>query len=178
MGPPINLSADAAGYGWFVDTKPVAQTRLVPPIATTGHEDLLTVVMHELGHTLGLGDLDSTRFSTDLMATTLATGVRRLPSALDVASVIKSHAARPEDLTNASLVDAVLGDYEKGAPVVMGNALPPANSAMPRRVPRVTSNAPTSLLDLLSRRVPGSRRSAVTHTTKTPNEGVRHTKGR
>jgi hypothetical protein len=71
-GKTIYISADAAGYGW--STSPAAPK-----------EDLLTVVMHELGHCLGLGDLASSLFPNDLMAETLPAGVARLPSALDVA---------------------------------------------------------------------------------------------
>ena len=86
-GRTIYLSPNADGYGWFVDTttgtnaefgQPITTTELVanPSAPPSGHEDLLTVVMHELGHTLGLGDLDPARSPTDLMAETLATGVR------------------------------------------------------------------------------------------------------
>jgi len=39
--------------------------------------DLLTVVEHELGHQLGLDDVDPAAHPADLMASTLATGVRR-----------------------------------------------------------------------------------------------------
>ena len=94
-GTTIYISADADGYGWFVGATSGNSTALANPVAPTGtanglattpvgHEDLLTVVMHELGHTLGLNDLDPARSPTDLMAETLATGVRRLPSAADV----------------------------------------------------------------------------------------------
>jgi len=47
--------------------------------------DLLTVVMHELGHELGMADVDGTVAVGDLMAETLTPGVRRLP--LPLASV-------------------------------------------------------------------------------------------
>lgn len=40
--------------------------------------DLLTVVLHELGHVLGLEDLDPEDNPDDLMNPTLNTGVRRL----------------------------------------------------------------------------------------------------
>ncbi len=45
--------------------------------------DLLTVVMHEIGHVLGYGDLDPAAASGDLMSATLAEGVRRLPGVTD-----------------------------------------------------------------------------------------------
>jgi hypothetical protein len=43
--------------------------------------------MHELSHTLGLDDLAPSQAATDLMTETLATGVRRLPSAQDLAAL-------------------------------------------------------------------------------------------
>ncbi len=46
--------------------------------AADGRMDLLTVMMHELGHVLGLDDLDSLDNHDDLMAETLAIGFRRL----------------------------------------------------------------------------------------------------
>jgi hypothetical protein len=83
----IYLSTDAAGYGWFIDTLP--HTNAANPSASlSGHEDLLTVLMHELGHTLGLNDLNPAKFPDDLMTETLATDVQRMPSALDVMKVI------------------------------------------------------------------------------------------
>ena len=44
--------------------------------------DLLTVVMHELGHMLGLADETQAGATADLMFETLAPGVRRLPDAI------------------------------------------------------------------------------------------------
>jgi large repetitive protein len=89
----ITIDDDAAGFGWFVDLTPNANEeyalsrmgQLVATNAAAGHMDLLTVVMHELGHTLGLSDSST---STGLMRGTLSTGLRRT--------------------TDASLVDAVL----------------------------------------------------------------------
>jgi hypothetical protein len=45
-----------------------------------GRMDLLTVVEHELGHVLGLSDLDPQAVPHSLMTQTLDTGVRRLPA--------------------------------------------------------------------------------------------------
>ena len=63
----ITLDADAAGHGWYLDATPLddaefgngfAATRLQtdPTGAPAGHYDLLTAVMHEMGHALGLDD--------------------------------------------------------------------------------------------------------------------------
>jgi hypothetical protein len=86
----ITIDTDAAGYGWFVDLTPEDQSEFqqrtwdgdwvaMPSSAAFGHMDLLTVVMHELGHVLGLSDKDASTHAHDLMAATLAPGVRRLP---------------------------------------------------------------------------------------------------
>ena len=47
--------------------------------------DLLTVVEHELGHVLGLNDLDASL--NDLMSSTLSDGVRRNISVSDIDAV-------------------------------------------------------------------------------------------
>jgi hypothetical protein len=64
----ITLSPDAAGWGWYA-----GQAAKVP----ADQMDLLTVVEHELGHELGLSDVDPAAHPADLMAATLATGTRR-----------------------------------------------------------------------------------------------------
>ncbi len=73
-GGVIHLSTTAAGYGWFVDTTGTES----PP---AGQMDLETVVAHEMGLVLGLkeGPLPG-----DIMNTTLAPGVRVMPTAHDV----------------------------------------------------------------------------------------------
>jgi hypothetical protein len=70
----IYLDTTADGYGWFMDPK-------ASPAAT--QVDLLTVVMHEMGHAFGLPDITASG-SPDLMAQALALGIRRLPSMADV----------------------------------------------------------------------------------------------
>jgi hypothetical protein len=89
----ITIDPTAAGYGWFVDSTPLDDSEFAGRLAPTeltagagspasGRMDLLTVVMHELGHILGFGDVDTASHPYDLMATDLAPGVRRLPNGL------------------------------------------------------------------------------------------------
>jgi hypothetical protein len=90
VGKTILIDRDAAGYGWFVDTTPGRDEEYVhaereeysglwavDPRAVD-RVDLLTVVEHELGHVLGLSDMD--RAADELMSGWLRPGVRREPS--------------------------------------------------------------------------------------------------
>jgi hypothetical protein len=74
----VLIDADAAGHGWFVDSTPETSDDLDP-----ARMDLLTAVAHELGHVLGLGDLDTG--ADDLMAGALSAGQRRTVAAVDAA---------------------------------------------------------------------------------------------
>ncbi|MBK6594259.1 MAG: tandem-95 repeat protein [Burkholderiales bacterium] len=94
-GNQILLSATAAGWGWFADSTPASQEEFLPTSASNdfqaraggladGRLDLLTVVIHEFGHVLGLGD---TPDNAKVMAQYLTPGVRRLPSDADIAAL-------------------------------------------------------------------------------------------
>ena len=86
VGDNIIVDIDAAGRGWFVDATPEDDAEFAPdgetsslaavdPAAAAG-VDLLTVVMHELGHVRGLDHADG---DGDLMSATLGSGVRLIP---------------------------------------------------------------------------------------------------
>ena len=86
----ITLDSDAAGNGWFLDAtpgddfefgQPFGATRLwtSPTDAPAGHYDVLTTVMHEMGHALGLQDSYAAGDRDDLMYGYLYVGERRLP---------------------------------------------------------------------------------------------------
>ena len=74
IGQTIWIDSDAAGWGWFVDSTPSDEREFAMP-GDQGEQDridLLTVVMHEMGHLLGYEHEDD-----GVMAETLAAGVRR-----------------------------------------------------------------------------------------------------
>ena len=80
----ILIDRDAAGYGWFVDSTPGDDSEfadVLGPNALAARDgspaahrvDLLTAVMHEMGHALGYDHSDG----LDLMGPTLLPGVRK-----------------------------------------------------------------------------------------------------
>jgi hypothetical protein len=76
----IYIDADAAGYGWFVDQTPWDDVEFGQANSeAAGRMDLLTVVMHELGHVLGFQDTDPKTNDVEVMNETLDEGVRYLP---------------------------------------------------------------------------------------------------
>ena len=92
QGKQISIDSNAAGHGWFVDPTPakdeefttpafVGQKQAIDPQALD-NIDLLTVVEHELGHTVGLEDLDPS--ANDLISGVLATHLRRTPQWTDI----------------------------------------------------------------------------------------------
>jgi uncharacterized delta-60 repeat protein len=91
------LDRDAAGHGWFVDSSPAddrefAAGRQGPAY---GKIDLLTVLAHELGHVLGIGELAN---PSDVMFEYLHVGVRKVPTMADVVAaglVPESRASLP-----------------------------------------------------------------------------------
>jgi hypothetical protein len=94
----ITLDTDAAGYGWFVDSTPYDNSEFLPTsnpdewIAKPGSEaagkrDMLSVLMHEYGHVLGL---DHSQAVHDLMSESLQPGVRHTFSADDTRALLNA----------------------------------------------------------------------------------------
>ena len=83
----VVIDSTADGYGWYVDPSPLSDAAFtpdsngeltaVPGSAAAGHMDLLTVVLHEMGHIAGYRDVSTAGHPGDLMDLTLAPGVRR-----------------------------------------------------------------------------------------------------
>jgi hypothetical protein len=86
----VNVDADAAGHGWFIDPSPLDDRefgsgtfstglRANLAEASAGRIDLLTTVMHEMGHALGVSDTYFAGENCSIMYGLLSEGVRRLP---------------------------------------------------------------------------------------------------
>ncbi|MBL8825457.1 MAG: hypothetical protein JNM18_00640 [Planctomycetaceae bacterium] len=110
-GQVITLDDNAAGFGWFVDSTPLADEEF--PVEISGSErrapgmrkmDLLTVVMHEMGHILGLPDIDD-HDSTGVMTDALAAGTRRLCTEEDLA-MLAFYLAQNSSTTDEAGYDA------------------------------------------------------------------------
>lgn len=89
-GFTITLDFDASGQGWFVDHTPTVDEEFASDgtvLRASGGRaasgvDLLTVLLHEQGHVLGLDELftgDATADTGQLMFGLFSTGERRLP---------------------------------------------------------------------------------------------------
>ncbi len=120
----IEIDDDAFGWGWFVDPTPLADNEFTQRQSATQlmaqalspalHRiDLLTAVMHEMGHVLGLDDLREARPRQHLMRSRLQPGVRRLPDAALVESATGEPVAGHQD------VDVNLGTMNPGQSVII-----------------------------------------------------------
>ncbi len=80
----VLLDQNAAGYGWFIDPTPNFDEEFGPDGSATtsqaqGRVDLLSVILHEMGHQLGLSDLDPAIDPHSMMTGIYNPGQRRLP---------------------------------------------------------------------------------------------------
>ncbi|MEI7908792.1 MAG: choice-of-anchor Q domain-containing protein [Verrucomicrobiota bacterium] len=89
-GNLIRVSRNAGGNEWFVDSgatsdvmfgtvKSATLRYTDPAAAAAGHMDLLTAILHEMGHALGLDDTYAMGERGSLMYGELTLGERRLP---------------------------------------------------------------------------------------------------
>jgi hypothetical protein len=81
----IVLDIDAAGYGWYAadDRRGASDEFAISDLKS--QMDLLSAVLHEMGHALGLADLDD---EAGLMAGVLRPGTQRLPTADDIDRIL------------------------------------------------------------------------------------------
>jgi hypothetical protein len=92
----IKVDVNGAGWNWYVDATPGQDEEYAgsgTSLAAVNRNsmagtriDLLTVITHELGHQIGLGDLSAPGDASDLMYGTISAGERRLPGSADIAN--------------------------------------------------------------------------------------------
>ncbi|MEX2149864.1 MAG: LEPR-XLL domain-containing protein [Steroidobacteraceae bacterium] len=101
-GSNVVIDANAAGHGWFVDLTPADDVEFTVQIDATTlaaapqseafeRMDLLTVMMHELGHALGFGDGEP---GYSVMDQDLESGVRYVPAAAGSGATAQAGAGR------------------------------------------------------------------------------------
>jgi hypothetical protein len=94
-GNTIVLDTNAAGRGWFIDSTSTLDEEFDIPVAATESRaptgpvvdrvDLITVMMHEFGHLLGLHETVADQNSAhSLFNDTLGVGTRRTLSAAEL----------------------------------------------------------------------------------------------
>ena len=93
LSAQITLDTNAAGHGWYIDPTPLDNSDDYLPTsdpmvwqakagsAAAGKMDMLSVLLHEYGHALGL---EHSANGADFMAASLQPGVRKLPSAAEL----------------------------------------------------------------------------------------------
>jgi len=107
----VRIDDDAAGFGWFVDATPRDDNEFISTTDPTslaavaggpaaGRMDLLTTVLHELGHYLEARGVPAGTVAPAVMSATLPVGVRRSPVSLGGASA--PLARRPEAGSSAT----------------------------------------------------------------------------
>jgi len=126
-GDRILVDRNAEGKGWFVDASPLSDANFVhaksatrlytdPTSAPAGHVDLLTAIMHEMGHKLGLEDSYSANDRDNLMYDYLTVGERRIPSKGQAASATPNHSVAAHFLSLVPSVETPISTERAAAP--------------------------------------------------------------
>jgi Matrixin len=149
-GSTITLDTNAAGHGWFVDTTPNDNEEFLatsdPNIwiaragsAADGKMDMLSVLLHEYGHVLGL---DHSADTGDAMSAVLQPGVRKLWSETELAKMNEIIALQ------STPFDQLPADFPVDYP---SNGLPPGQTRASTPVARRPRRNPADVnIDLLS----------------------------
>nr|WP_315483141.1 matrixin family metalloprotease [uncultured Undibacterium sp.] len=123
LNAQITLDTNAAGHGWFIDDTPDNNDEFLltsdPEVwiakavtAAAGKMDMLSVLLHEYGHALGI---EHSGDNADYMAASLQPGQRRLPSTEELSlmsrlvAALKGGTDDPSDPMNPNLPHSSLG---------------------------------------------------------------------
>ncbi|HKR11326.1 MAG TPA: Ig-like domain repeat protein, partial [Pyrinomonadaceae bacterium] len=136
-GNHVRIDRNAGGNGWFVDATPMDDAEFSsnisllrrytdPGNAPAGRMDLLTAIMHELGHRVGLCDSYSSTTRDSLMYGYLTKGERRLPFKSQARNAIPKQSSEPhflsvdpEPATSGETVNVTIGTLPAGKSVTI-----------------------------------------------------------
>ena len=129
-GNHIRVDNNAGGNGWFINStkddrqfsKSVSATRSYtePTSAPAGRVDLLTAIMHEMGHALGLPDTYDAKDRDKVMYGFLTNGERRVPATGDALGAKPSDHPKPQYLAAPAVNDALtIGTIPQGKSVTI-----------------------------------------------------------
>jgi VCBS repeat-containing protein len=156
----IIVDDNAAGFNWFIDATPGEDSEYaagehgltaVPGTVAASRVDLLTTIMHELGHQIGLTDTYAQGDNGELMYGYVNPGERRLPDAGDVAGATGT----PVDGTDFALAPVGVGTLLPGQTVTIqwdATVDPHSNQVMPTfsNVSTITGNDGASPINVTS----------------------------
>ena len=143
-GDFIRVDSKAAGKGWFIDARhgtmpslrATSAARAATPIqpgAPAGRIDLLTAVMHEMGHALGLDDSYHEHDRNSLMYGFLTMGERRLPTESDALAARERGVAHVH--ARSHFLSSPIGPF----------TLPPGKSVTVKFQAQITSSTATQI---------------------------------
>lgn len=109
-GDLIEINRSAAGGEWFIDATPSEDAEFAIKAEATllshlsggpaeGRVDLLTTILHEMGHRIGLGDTYDDADRESIMYGFLGKGERRLPRGREAAGAVPGLYAEPRYLS-------------------------------------------------------------------------------
>jgi len=188
-GDHILVDRYAQGKGWFIDPTPQSDSefgkasatrRYTDPMsAPAGHVDLLTAIMHEMGHKLGLDDSYAAKDRDNLMYGYLTVGERRLPVKGQATTAISNSSAQTHFLS-------ILPSEEKAVSVSLADVTaavagkieaPPGPASFPVSVAKIKPATPTAKSSIAAAAVLGERTiaaaSAPAVTSQPPADGNR-----
>ncbi|MEY2481541.1 MAG: hypothetical protein QOK24_69, partial [Verrucomicrobiota bacterium] len=151
-GDRIRVSRNAGGNGWFISsaqddkqfTKSISATRSYTEAmsAPAGRVDLLTTIMHEMGHALGLPDSYDAKDRDKVMYGFLTNGERRVPAMGDALGARPNVHAGPQYLNSGSAVN--IGDIPPGKTVVVTFSVQVENPLVPANTTQISNQGTVS----------------------------------
>ncbi|MEY2494848.1 MAG: large repetitive protein [Verrucomicrobiota bacterium] len=154
-GNHIRISRNAGGNGWFISAgkddmqfaKSVSATRSYtePASAPAGRVDLLTAIVHEMGHALGLPDTYDEKDRDKVMYGFLTNGERRVPAAGDAFGAKPGDHAKPQFLAAPAVSDKyTIGDIPPGKTVVVTFQVQVENPLNPTNTTQISNQGTVS----------------------------------